>query len=99
MPEYPRVREILGAIFSIDTGLSDASQSAMFRRSLQNPEWRAAFSKELLAAASDPHTSWIDMLSNEQYEVIDICSEKEARDFAMSLLWRSTFPDKPVPQI
>ena len=99
MPEYPKLRNILGAVFSIDTGLSDTAQTAMLQRSLQNPEWRAAFQQELHSAAADPQTSWLELLSNDKYEVTDAESELEAREIAMSLLWQTTFTDQPIPQI
>jgi hypothetical protein len=70
--------------------------------SLQSPNWRAAFSKELREAAADPEVSWMDMLVNESYEVIDpadVASEREARNYALSLLWEQTFPGEPVPEL
>jgi hypothetical protein len=99
MRDYPKLRSILGAIFSIDVGLSDAAQTAMLERSLGNAEWRAAFQNELRTAANDQQTSWNDLLSNNQYEVYDDCSEREAREIGLSLLWEKTFPDEPVPEL
>jgi hypothetical protein len=99
MIDYPKIRNILSAVFSISTGLSDDAQSAMLRRSLSNPEWRTSFQKELQAAATNPQTSWVELLSNEKYEVVDADSEEEARAIAMSLLWSTTFPDDPIPQL
>lgn len=99
MPEYLKLRNILGAVFSVDTGLSGAAQAAMLQRSLLNSEWRTAFQQELFSAASDPQTSWLELLSNDKYEVTDADSEIEARNIAMSLLWRTTFPDQSIPQI
>ncbi len=86
-------------MFSIDTGLSEAAQTAMFQRLLQNPEWCAAFQQELYAAAADPQTSWLELLSNDKYEVTDADSEPEARGIAMSLVWQTTFSGQPIPQI
>lgn len=99
MPEHPKLRKILGAVFPIETGLSDAAQTAMLQRSLQNPEWRAAFQQELYSAASDPQTLWLELLLNNEYEVTDADSEIEAREIAMSLLWQTTFPGQSIPQI
>ncbi len=99
MHEYPKLRNILGAVFSVETGLSDTAQEAMLQRSLLNSEWRAAFQQELYSAASDPQTSWLELLSNDEYEVTDADSEMEAREIAMSLLWQTTFPDQSIPQI
>ncbi|WP_143392776.1 hypothetical protein [Fimbriiglobus ruber] len=99
MIAYPKIRNILEAIFSIETGLSDDAQSAMLQRSLRNPEWRIAFQNELLSAATNPQTSWQELLSNDKYEVTDTDSELDARAIAMSLLWKTTFPDEPIPQL
>ena len=99
MPEYPKLRNILGVAFSVDTGLSNAGETAMLQRSLQNSEWRTAFQRELRSAATDPQTSWLELLVNDEYEVAAPDSEEEARAIAMSLLWKTTFPDEPIPQL
>lgn len=98
MTKYPKLQDILGAVFSIDTGLSDSAQAAMFERSLLNSTWQDSFQAELLSAATDPQTSWVSLLSNDSYEVADVHSEQDAREIAMSLLWKSTFPNDPIPE-
>jgi hypothetical protein len=98
MSDYPKLQSILGAAFSVSTGLSDDAQRQMLERSLQNTEWRAAFQKELLTAMTDRQTSWMDLLSNDKYEVCDADSEAEARNIAISLLWEPTFPTQSVPE-
>lgn len=99
MGEYPKLQNTLGAVFSVTTGLSDDAQRRMLERALQQPEWREEFQNELRAAMTDEGTSWMELLANERYEVYEADSEVDARRIAVSLLWESTFPNEPAPEI
>jgi hypothetical protein len=84
--EFPKLRQILGAIFSIEVGLSDEAQAAMFSRALQDDEFRLAFENELCAAKANTQISWLDLLSNSSYEVDSAETEEEARAIVLDLL-------------
>ncbi len=98
MSTHQRIRKILGAAFSADVGLSNAAQREILLRALDNHDWRVAFQNELLEAFSSAETSWIELLSNDEYEVIDSESEDEARTIAASMLWEPTFPGEHLPE-
>lgn len=97
--KYPTISQILGTIFAIDVGLSDDDQRQMLERSLANEHWRFFFERELQTAFSDTTISWSDLLSNDIFEVYQADTEKNAREFAVSLLWEPTFPGKAVPEL
>ena len=99
MVEFPQLRNVLGAMFSVTTGLSDDAQRRMLERALRQPEWRGAFQNELRTAMTDKQTSWVELLANESYEVYEADSDADARKIAVSLLWEPTFPSDPVPEI
>lgn len=83
MNSYPNVRRILEALFSIDTGLSEAAaRQSYLREAVCNDELRQQVSEAL----ADPDLSWCEMLSNEEYVVAHIESNEEARDYALELL-------------
>jgi hypothetical protein len=99
MDQYPQLRNTLGTVFSVTTGLSDDAQRRMLEQVLQQPEWRKAFQEELRTAMTDSQTSWVDLLANERYEVYEADSEEDARRIAVSLLWETTFPGQSLPEI
>ena len=98
MTDFPEIRRILGAAFSIGTGLSDDASTALLKRALENKEWRERFlENELIQAFSASTTRWADLLFNDQYEVFESETEEEAREFASKILWEPTFCHEPVP--
>jgi hypothetical protein len=97
MSQFPEIRHALSAIFSIQTGLSDESASAMFRRALDSQDWRRRLEAELITAISSARTPWKALMCNEDYEVFEPESDAEARSFLATILWEPTFPDRAVP--
>lgn len=80
---YSRIRNALSAVFSIQTGLDDQAAAEMYKRSIErNIDLR----EEVRQAFNDPSVSWRSLLFNDEYEVIEIDTEQEARQRAMSLL-------------
>ncbi len=97
MNDFPEIKYVLSAIFSIQTGLSEDSAKAMFRRALENRDWRLRLERELIDAFSSTHTSWKMLLCNDQYEVFEPESDTEARSYLASILWEPVFPDTLIP--
>ncbi|MEM7232321.1 MAG: hypothetical protein AAF517_09115 [Planctomycetota bacterium] len=80
---YPAIREILSAVFSVQTGLSDDAALAMYRRARESDQ---GLELELENVFKDGEVSWREMLFNSEYEVYETDSENEARAVAMELL-------------
>jgi hypothetical protein len=48
MKQYPRLRNILTSVFSIDVGLSESQEKSALIRAASSEEWKAAIKNELL---------------------------------------------------
>jgi hypothetical protein len=92
MKQYPRLRNILTSVFSIDVGLSESQEKAALLRAASNEEWKAAIKNELLDVLSDTEISLVEFLENEEYEAYPADNEDEARDFIITRLWSVLFP-------
>ncbi len=98
MTNYPEIRKTL-SLCSVDIGLSNDSERTLLKRMLCNIEWRKKFEEEIISAFSDTSTPWTELLFNEEYEVVEADTEKEAREIAAEMLWKAAFPDKPLPSL
>jgi hypothetical protein len=97
MPLYPEIGSALAIVFSTQTGLEDDSAARLFRRMLENGDWRARLERELLQAFSSPDTPWRELVQNDRYEVDEPDSDDEARVLLAKLLWEPTFPGRDPP--
>lgn len=64
-----------------------------------NKKLAGEFKIEVLAAFSDDQLSWSEMLLNDEYEVAELMPEVDARNYAMSLLWDSAYPNVTPPEL
>jgi hypothetical protein len=92
MKQYPRLRNILTSVFSIDVGLSESQEKSALIRAASSEEWKAAIKNELLGVLSDNEISLVEFLENKEYEAYPADDEDEARDFIITRLWNVLFP-------
>ena len=91
MEKYPIIAHALRAMFNSADGLSEDVSTRLYVRAFDAGGQFNAFRTELERAFQDDSLSWKDLLSNEQYEIIDASSEVEAREHARRLLWKPLF--------
>jgi hypothetical protein len=82
MKDYSRVRNIL-SVFSVETGLDDASAREIYERALKADRELQA---DVISALSDPDVSWSQLLLNEDTEIYEADNEEEAKDYAALIL-------------
>jgi hypothetical protein len=92
MKQYPRLKNILTSVFSIDVGLSESQEKAALIRAASNEEWKAAIKEELLGVLSDSEISLIEFLENDEYEAYPADDEEEAKEFIITRIWDVLFP-------
>ena len=86
LERYARVAHVLRTVFNAEDGLSPEASRGLYQRMIANSPSFSGFESELKEALSDPAVSWVELLCNEQYEVVDAKSEQEARELASALL-------------
>jgi predicted ribosome quality control (RQC) complex YloA/Tae2 family protein len=82
MTDYSQLKQALRTFFNVEDGLSEEVSRRMLLSSKGSSEARASFMSEVRAALADASLSWRSMLLNEDYEVVDVATEEEARKFA-----------------
>jgi hypothetical protein len=92
MKQYPRLKNILTSVFSIDVGLSESQEKAALNTAASNEEWKAAIKEELLGLLSDSEISLIEFLENDEYEAYPADDEEEAKEFIITRIWDVLFP-------
>lgn len=86
-------------MFSVGLGLSDDAARELLEHALKNKSWRSRLEEELLAAFTDASTTWGELLCNDEYEVVEVDSDEEARQAAAEMLWTVAFPNRPLPAL
>lgn len=92
MKKYPRLRNILTSVFSVDIGLSKEQEEAALMRAASSEEWKVAIKEELVNVLSDSKISLVEFLENDEYEAYPADSEAEARHFITTRIWNVLFP-------
>jgi hypothetical protein len=87
MTDYPNIKRVLSTVFNCEDGLSLGIAKALYVRSQKTSSNAAELKRELREALSDSSVSWKYLLCNDDYEVIDVDSEEEARRFVVEVLW------------
>ncbi|MGR4037948.1 MULTISPECIES: hypothetical protein [unclassified Pseudomonas] len=85
--KYVNLSYFLKTVFSADFGFSEAMAIDLYKEAVDNAGKRGELKKELLEAFEDESVSWKEMLLNDEYEVMDLDSEDEARAYAKRVLW------------
>ena len=81
--KYKRLRNILSSAFSHQTDLDSVSAKALYERALlADVELRV----EVVSALGDSGMSWMEMLSNDEYEVYEAVDEADAVCYARRIL-------------
>jgi hypothetical protein len=87
MNDYSHVRNILACVFSVQTGLDDVAAQSAYQRAL---DFNPALKAEVQKALADADVSWKELLFNDEYEVYEAESERDAKTFACRLLKQNT---------
>lgn len=89
--KYPNIIHILKTLFNSEDGLSEDASIRIYLRTIESSGKSEEIKSELTAAFSDECVCWKNVLINDQYEVFDAESEKDARDYARRILWNPVF--------
>lgn len=92
MKNYPALRNVLISIFSVDTGFSEAEETAAFERTMRNPICKSEIEKELKQLFQDQDISWTYLLDNHEYVVYPADDEIDAKKYIIDHLWKKVFP-------
>lgn len=87
MTKYPNILHALNTAFNVENGLSEAAAIRLYVRSLDADGQTEALKSELREAFDDPSLAWVELLSNDDYDVYYAESEEEAKTHARRLLW------------
>ncbi|WP_380602278.1 hypothetical protein [Steroidobacter flavus] len=90
MSRFPTIRHMLRTAFNVEDGLSEDVAIRFYQRSATRGDLEK-LKQELQLAFAAPDFSWREMLSNQEYEVFDVDSEDEAREYARRILWKPIF--------
>jgi len=90
--KYPLIGSVLGGIYSANVGYSDEEAKNELKKDLKHPPFKEKFMNELRQAFTDSSLSWANMF--DEFEVMHIESEEEAKDIAKKYLWDITFNEK-----
>lgn len=100
MRPYPTIRYVLGQHFITCHGFTlEESRDFLADELALNKKLADDFKVEVLAAFSDDQLSWSEMLLNDEYEVAELSSEADARNYALSLLWDNAYPNESPPEL
>lgn len=91
MTEFPTIAHMLRTAYNAQDGLSEDVSIRLYQRIATCSENRAKLEAELRAAFSRDGLSWRQMLCNDEYEVVDLETEDEARSHALRILWEPIF--------
>ena len=78
---------MLQTCFNAEDGLSEEQSIRLYLRAVADGHHRETLEAELKAAFLEPETSWRRLLCNDDYEVVDLKSEDDAREHAHRILW------------
>lgn len=91
MTEFPTIIQMLRTAYNAEDGLGEDASMRLYQRAAASGNNRAKLEAELLAAFSREDLSWRNMLCNDDYEVVDVETEEDARDHARKVLWEPLF--------
>lgn len=91
MNEFPTIIHMLRTVYNAEDGLSYDVSVRLYQRAATVEDNKGKLHAELLEAFSKDDLSWRQILCNEEYEVADIETESEAREYARKLLWDPLF--------
>jgi len=89
--EYPIISRMLRTIFNSEDGLSEDVATRMYVRAVASEGSEDALKSELRMAFSDANLSWLELLSNDEFEVYCAEDEQDARQHAERILWLPIF--------
>lgn len=78
---------MLTTIFSADFGFPEEMAISLYKEGLQSSGKLEEMREELIEAFKDESISWKDMLFNEEYEVLDVETDEEAKEYIKKMLW------------
>lgn len=87
MHKYKNIDYVLKTIFVVDMGFPEEMAISLYKESLHTSGKLDEMKQELAEAFEDKSISWKEMLLNDDYEVLDLDSEAEARECAKRVLW------------
>lgn len=96
MHDYDTIRNAL-MIFSTQTDLSHEAAERALQQCLQHPAWKQRLQEELESLLADPRPPWLDLISNDAYEVDEPEDAEDARAMVLELLWAAAFPGRTIP--
>lgn len=91
MTEFPTIIHMLRTAYNAEDGLSEDASLRLYQRAAAFGDNRTILEAELRDAFSRQGLSWRRMLCNDEYEVIDLEAEDEAREHALRILWEPLF--------
>jgi len=91
MTEFPTIAHMLRTAYNAEDGLSEETSIRLYQRAAATGDNRAKLQTELREALSRDDFSWRHMLFNNEYEVVDLETEEEAREHARKILWEPLF--------
>lgn len=91
MAEFPTIVHMLRTAYNAEDGLSEDVSIRLYRRAAASGDNRAKLEAELREAFARDGLSWQRMLCNDEYEVVDLETEDQAREHARRILWEPLF--------
>jgi hypothetical protein len=89
--EFPTIVHMLRTAYNAEDGLGEDVAIRLYQRAAAAGNNRANLQTELQTALSRNDVSWRQLLCNDEYEVVDLGSEEEARQYARRILWEPLF--------
>lgn len=83
MKKYKLLDELAISVYSVDLGLSEEQAEKMYRRKLENAEWKNVISAEIELAFSDKNFFWSNFF--DEHDIYTADSEDDARAYAERL--------------
>lgn len=91
MTDFPTITHMLRTAYNAEDGLSEDASIRLYQRAYAAGDNRAKLVAELREAFSRSDVSWRQMLCNDDFEVVDLETEEEAREHACRILWEPIF--------
>jgi len=77
--------------YNAEDGLSEDASIRLYQRAAAFGDNRIKLEAELQAAFSRANFSWRYLLCNDEYEIADLETEDEAREYVRHILWDPLF--------
>lgn len=85
--KYPLICQMLRTLFNAQDGLPEDVSIRLYVSSASSEAIADVLKRELEAAFSDRALSWVNLLSNDAFEVYCAEDEQDARQYAKRILW------------